>query len=352
MKCRICKNTKSLLLTSLDHCVYSDGKRAPGIKLMFCDKCRCYSKNIDAKWLKNVSNNYQSNYEPSQVIKHDNSPYLARVLDVLEFIDQNANYKSDKCLKILDYGIGNGEFVNYALQKYPLSSFFGYDAYRHPGLDKLENTERFIFDSSSQRALGRKYNLITMIQVLEHITDCSRVLNELLNCLSDEGYLLIQIPCPYLNPIDLVIYDHASHFSPSGCLHLLKSTKVDSNHITFNTKKSNIKELLLAIHKTDSSSPIRKSKFNEILVEYKNPLDSLMDFKKRIRALRGISNKYIFGTSYSSKWTQNELQDGTSLCDTLSMPKLECNTVIIMPFPWQQAERIAKAHHIQNYICI
>ncbi len=61
---------------------------------------------------------------------------------------------------------------------------------------------------------GETFDLVSLIHCIEHIPNPSQYLRSARRYISPMGVLLIEVPDAELNPFDLVVADHASHFSP------------------------------------------------------------------------------------------------------------------------------------------
>ena len=62
---------------------------------------------------------------------------------------------------------------------------------------------------------------MTMIHVLEHIESPFEFLEKLKTHINYDGHLIIAVPDYITNPFDLIIADHASHFSLNTLQNLL-----------------------------------------------------------------------------------------------------------------------------------
>src|SRR5204863_8080442 len=65
------------------------------------------------------------------------------------------------------------------------------------------------------RELPRQFDAITMVHSLEHFPDPVEILRDLRPKLAPGGRLFVQVPNAAANPIDLVVADHMSHFTPA-----------------------------------------------------------------------------------------------------------------------------------------
>ena len=137
--------------------------------------------------------------------------------DQISFIDKEST-KS-----ILDVGSGEGTITNFLAQKFPHASVLGVDfsefgiecaraSYQSPNL-------AFSHDLDSH-ALEKKYDLVTAVEVLEHVDDWQDLLGRMTN--ASRKYLLVSFP--------------------TGCMH---SFERNVGHVR-NFKKGEVEEFLLA----------------------------------------------------------------------------------------------------------
>lgn len=96
--------------------------------------------------------------------------------------------KPNKLIKVLDYGMGWGHWLNVA------KSF----EFRTTGVEISEPRKEYAI-KNGHRVLSdinndEKYDFIYANQVFEHIPDPSRSINELSNALSPEGVILLSVP--------------------------------------------------------------------------------------------------------------------------------------------------------------
>jgi SAM-dependent methyltransferase len=117
----------------------------------------------------------------------------------------------------LDIGCGNGAFLRAFHKVLPNWSIAGAElneTFRDeilaiaPGAEFLGSNELEEKDSS--------FELVTLIHCLEHIPSPVAYLNTVKRHLNAESVLLVQVPDAEINPFDLIIADHASHFSKAS----------------------------------------------------------------------------------------------------------------------------------------
>lgn len=123
----------------------------------------------------------------------------------------------------LDFGCGNGVMLRAIARREPgwiLDGLDLDDRYRSE-LAGIPGFRRLVIAGEEDGSRG-DYDLITMIHALEHLTDPLASLKEIAGRLKPGGLLFIQSPNLKANPFDLLIADHATHFTPEGVSHLLR----------------------------------------------------------------------------------------------------------------------------------
>jgi SAM-dependent methyltransferase len=123
----------------------------------------------------------------------------------------------------LDFGCGNGVMLSAIARRAPGWTLDGLDLddrYRLE-LSNIEGFRRLVIAGSDDDRPAT-YDLVTMIHALEHLTDPMQCLADIARRLKPDGLLFIQSPNLADNPFDLLIADHATHFTARGLSRLLR----------------------------------------------------------------------------------------------------------------------------------
>ena len=114
----------------------------------------------------------------------------------------------------LDIGSGNGPFLRAMAKVFPDWSVTGSDM-SDRFRDEIERIgPKVSFRLTSELATSADtYDVVSLIHSLEHIPAPADYLEKVKRHIKESGFLFIQVPDAELNPFDLVVADHASHFS-------------------------------------------------------------------------------------------------------------------------------------------
>ena len=333
--------------------VFSDGKPAPHISnLSKCSNCSTIYKTITPSWHAIVADNYTSDYKASP---NTNEIKPGAHLRRIEQVTNKINFDSESSIRVLDYGMGNGDLSKYIITHFKNVLVDGYDPFLHDVGTTLVCSEYFTRYSDMTplfHSRSKSYDYIVLLQSFEHISDPLSVLNNLLTLLKDDGKIFIQIPCPYLNPVDLVVYDHSFHFGLNH--HSIDYFQFISIDLSARIELSNHKEVLITLCRDENNSNLQFSErdaYRSLL--YIDPLKSLYDFTEKCHLLdKSELNIAILGNTYSSLWAQQLFSRDVVLFTTDSSLAYSIiqSHVIILPFPKYQADTIASRLDISTYI--
>ena len=112
----------------------------------------------------------------------------------------------------LDYGCGKGAFLRAISDRLPAWSLVGADLTETNRSD-VEGIPGAEYVTIPKLEANRRFDLISLIHVVEHLANPAQVLVELASMLTETGLIVIQVPRYETNPFDLVVFDHLSHFS-------------------------------------------------------------------------------------------------------------------------------------------
>ncbi|MDI7184888.1 class I SAM-dependent methyltransferase [Leptospira santarosai] len=187
--------------------------------LGICENCGTVQKRNDPIWQEEVEeiyNNYSIYYQgdgSEQVVfqggsglsKNRSFQIISKLKEYDDFLPNTG--------RLLDIGCGNGGFLRSFHELFPNWVNSGYEINEKYKEDVLSIPNVVNFYSGDFSIIKEKYDLITLIHVLEHLSAPLDYLNKVKDLLSPNGILLIEVPNFKENPFDLTIADHIVHYS-------------------------------------------------------------------------------------------------------------------------------------------
>jgi SAM-dependent methyltransferase len=257
-----------------------------GKSVTVCSGCGVMHRVTSDDFSANVYSKYISYPEPS-----------GRTEKVLKFIDT----KMPQPKSILDIGSGAGHGLKVLGEHYSQAAVFGYE----PHSNTLQ-TFRENITVLAERPHERKFDLITLFHVLEHVEDVNELLRYVKMALNPCGYLLIEVPYTFMWPFDLIIADHVWHFNLLSLFTLMKNAGFLVVHYGNNVINKELTILAMPSIKDDSwgvgkptlepTAGKMTSSAKEILA-YKAFLDNINE------------PVIIYGTGPSAAWVAGILGD-------------------------------------------
>jgi len=297
IKCNICNNQLNKIFSSNSVlAVSSDNKsiKSP-LNIYKCPKCFHIQKISDNK-IKTVYETYKNNdlVNGQDQIKFVNGkPFFRTDILIKTIINKLKNKKT-----LLDIGTGTGVFLsscnNYF--NFDMSAFDLNSRYKNKILS-IKNVTNFYTNSLEE--LNRKFDIISMIHVLEHIEKPLETLKILQKKLNKNGIIIIQVPSINENLNDALIYDHYSNFTKNSLFLLLSKVFTNIKFI-----KTEIKNEITVVIENNSTK------------EYYENYDFKLDFSY-INTLNTYLNNinhdiYIFGTAPTSTYYASILKDNNN----------------------------------------
>lgn len=192
---------------------------APETQLLLCASCGAVQKSLSPAWHEAIGAIYAS-YDPYPQGRRVEQASFIHAAGGAPLVRSEAILRQAiKALdlpergRMLDIGCGDGSLIasfgrlrpHWRLNAADVGDHFREPILALPGVEGFHSIE-------PDRVPG-PFDLITMVHVFEHIADPIAVLGAWRRLLGTTGKLLIQVPNLSENPFDLVILDHATHFS-------------------------------------------------------------------------------------------------------------------------------------------
>lgn len=302
-------------------------------KIFYCQNCNHIQKVNSLTEISFIDSLY-SNYSTYQVSEGNE-----QLVFLKEGLPKTRSYHViEQCLSLLqesgnllDIGTGIGVVLKSASHLLPKWNLFAFDLSDKYKKNILEIPGVVDFYSESLQNLPDvKFNLIVLWHCLEHISKPLEFLCTIREYLTEDGYLLIQVPDIHRTPFDLAVIDHCSHFTKSSLLKLFQRTgfavAVDGDNWVHNCLT-----VLLKKRDRDDSPNIYPSTEALPPEKYFDWLNKTVDnFDYYIQ-----NRKYaIFGTGVSGIWLSSQLSKAPAFFideDTKRIGNKISNVPIIRP---------------------
>jgi 2-polyprenyl-3-methyl-5-hydroxy-6-metoxy-1,4-benzoquinol methylase len=279
-----------------------------GARLGLCGNCNMTVKKIDSSWNDTVKGIYEtySAYHQSngaEKISFDqsggpaeprSSALIRRLISVVDL---------PKGARTLDIGTGSGAMLRALSQLRPDLQLWAQDISGHnravleaiPGFAGLHVGE--------VSSIKERYDLVTMIQVLEHVTDPYAFLLSLRSIVKEGGALLINIPNAMVNPFDILIVDHCSHFTLE---HLKALAESAGYEIVLATSDLLPRELVGVVRPAKEPAPASWPASRIDVDAYVSWIEGI---REKAEALRKAGPVAIFGASNAGVWLCGAMPD-------------------------------------------
>jgi SAM-dependent methyltransferase len=283
----------------------------PGGGLCTCRNCGCTQAVCDQDWRESIEFiyagydiYYQGGGEEQKVFDSATGRTLPRSEWLLERISQHARLRL--CGRALDVGCGNGRFLKAFGSAYPDWRLSGteFNAKYRATVESLPGVEHF-FTGPLSKVPG-DFDLVFLIHVLEHIEDPIPFLSEVGTKLSANGLLFVELPSYESNPFELLIIDHATHYTLAAAAWALSQAG-------FKSLVSNdtwvVKELSFLAKRGAAELPVPKVSLERV----EETIRWLQLVAKTAREMSSKGGPFgIFGTSIAATWLTAELGDPPS----------------------------------------
>jgi 2-polyprenyl-3-methyl-5-hydroxy-6-metoxy-1,4-benzoquinol methylase len=266
---------------------------------------------IDAAWLSEIAEIY-GNY----AAYHQSSGGTEQA--IFEGDSGIASLRSDRILRhlgesvplpetgrLLDVGCGNGPMLRAFSRFAPGWRLAGSDLDDRcraeieaiPGVEALY--------AGPTDGVPGTFDVISMIHVLEHIANPASLLASLGAKLERRGLLLIEVPNLLQNPFDLLVADHASHFTPQTVGQLVRRSGFPHGTVATDWV---FKELSVVARKEGDGDGRGIDSNGDPLAMVVGLIEWLLAVVAGARDCAASGSLGVFGTSIAGTWLASELQ--------------------------------------------
>ena len=278
--------------------------------LACCTACGGVQKIADQAWREAVADIYAA-YEPyhqtggsEQRVFDAYGGSVARSERFLSFVLAAANLPASGAH--LDVGCGNGSLL---ASMHQLRS--GWELYGHElGEAQRENVCKIPgvagFRCGELAAVERRFDLVTMVHVLEHIEEPGQFLQQAQGLLTPGGALAVEVPDWMRNPFDLLIFDHCTHFTPAT----LRGLTARSGLVGTVRDDQVPKEISAVLRpgREPECGPVPGS----VAEALGRTVNWLLSVRKQALDAASQGTLGIFGTAVGATWLAGELDDGAA----------------------------------------
>jgi len=209
--------------------------------------------------------------------------------------------------RVLDIGCGNGAFLRAMRKTFPNWRLTGSDLNETFREQILAIDARASFQNRQQLEAGTDiFDVVSLIHCIEHIPAPVGYLAAVRRYIKATGLLLIEVPDAELNPFDMVVADHASHFSKATISAVVRAAGYEviacGNLVVG-------KEITLLARPLHDAHPAGPELADQGAAPFaRRNLAWLEETLNRGRALAGESRPFgIFGTSIAGIWIHSAI---------------------------------------------
>jgi trans-aconitate methyltransferase len=210
--------------------------------------------------------------------------------------------------RLLDFGCGNGGFLSAFAARFPEWE-----------LDAAETDDRHIESLRKIPGFGRlygvhadelpgRYDLISLVHVLEHLENPAAVLAALRGKASHGGVLLVEVPSWRTNPFALMIADHVSHFTPASLQMVVNAGGWTCSGVREDWVPKELSVVAFSsCEPSADAAPVSYAAEKEALQSAVDWLSAAMKEAKQIAC--SASNFGLFGSAIAATWLYQGMAD-------------------------------------------
>lgn len=293
--------------------VTSDCKPWPaGGQLATCRVCGCDQAVIDERWRDDADAIYagysiyhQSAGAEQAVFDRATGEATHRSARLVRNLLENGSVPERG--RLLDVGCGNGAFLRAFSEARPRWSLVG---------SEVNDRNRAVVEAIPRveslhvgpiEDIDGTFDAIVMIHVLEHVAEPRMLLSLLAKKLEPGGSLIIEVPDRTQNPFEILIADHATHFSPTSLQALMARSGFEVSSVATDWVPKEIS--LVAQHRDSRTAPAvstQSASEREGCTENIRWLQAVVERAREV-AEAAKESFGLFGSSIAATWLATEL---------------------------------------------
>lgn len=204
---------------------------------------------------------------------------------------------------LVDIGCGSGGFLRACSVHLPNWDLFGLEsAATYEQEVRSIHGVRDFFSFGFDKLAGR-YHLITLLHVFEHLQGPSAAYRVLERSLEQTGAIFIEVPSCEVNPFELLVADHASHFTADQLVSMMRAMAAPLLHGSDCDWIP--KEISLVAGRTKQDTRLRRSpsEIESIIVLVQKQMQWLESVAAGAKRLAASGRRFgVFGTSIAANW--------------------------------------------------
>lgn len=289
-----------------------------GGRLGVCSGCGTAQKLIDDEWRSEIAEiygsydiYYQSDGVEQAVFDSQKGEMGTRSSVLVNNVMANSAIPAEA--SYLDIGCGNGAFLSAVSAARPNSNLFGFElSDRHrPALHKIPGFRNLFVEKFE--AIEGQYNLVSMIHSLEHFEFPEWPLEQAKKSVDQDGTIFIQVPDIGATPFDLIIADHATHFSQFTLRYLLEKSGIAVDILSNSWVTKELSVLGKVAGENDAAVTAIPSDGENALRKVKSDVSWLKETTELAREAAVNNPSFgLFGTSISAIWLYGFVSDSVS----------------------------------------
>jgi SAM-dependent methyltransferase len=314
--CHSCGHAALEPIASFDrlHRVASDCRPWPGRgELAICRNCGLVQKPVTEAWHKDAADIYAGYHMYHQVAGEAEQKVAS---------DGGFEKRSDVLLtwakgqlalgptgRHLDFGCGNGATLRAAAHVLRGWELFGYEPHirNEAALRAIPGVRDLLTRLDGEAG---RFDLITMMHVVEHIPNPAKALMDVAKALAPGGHIFIQVPYFIDSPYELTVADHCSHFTVAALKNVVMQAGLDVVSASSDVLK---REITLVAKRRDGGRPqppIERLDAEAVIGAARDQvtwLNGVVDHA-RVAVRRPFG---IFGTAIAGSWLYSHLAEVT-----------------------------------------